>query len=268
MGRLCPALKASALLPDCGSIQYPSAQASSSQSSPDPFQALWSASSQRTYYSWYWARSTLKCNTLEIQTLKRSCSGSCGWTGLTQLYSLGWKDGDGCSDLSAVGRSFVSHPFRCWELPPSTAGLIKAWSRDLLCGTTDANFCRAEFRKFCTLHCRAQFAPSGDTNNCPVQWEDQSVGGEGMDSSWEERWTNCLIVAACLFLKTSCLMLSLGIHSHKDWCHGNTNQHFVEQLENFTYEGESSVLSQIYCVLIVLEKTHSFFVIILQNEKK
>lgn len=78
---LCTALKASAMLPDCGSIRYPWAQVSSSQGTPDPFQALWSASSQRNDYSWYWARSTLKWNTLVIPALKRSCSGSCGWTG-------------------------------------------------------------------------------------------------------------------------------------------------------------------------------------------
>lgn len=64
-------------------------------------------------------------------------------------------------------------------------------------------------------------------------------------------------------------MLSLVIHSHEDSCHGNTKQYFVKQLENFAMrEKDNSVLSQIYCVLTVTEQIHSFFVIILQNEKK
>lgn len=33
-------------------------------------------------------------------------------------------------------------------------------------------------------------------------------------------------------------------------------------------EKDNSVLSQIYCVLTILEMTHSFLVVILQNEKK
>lgn len=33
-------------------------------------------------------------------------------------------------------------------------------------------------------------------------------------------------------------------------------------------EQDNSVLSQMCCVLTILEKTHSFLVIILQNEKK
>lgn len=67
----------------------------------------------------------------------------------------------------------------------------------------------------------------------------------GKICKWEERvWTlegksikHCLIVTAWL-LKTSCLMLSLGILRHKGWCHGNTKQHFVKQLEKFAYKGE------------------------------
>lgn len=145
---------------------------------------------------------------------------------LTGLRGLRWMQEFYCSEELCVTVSF-----RCWELPPSTVGLTNAWraQEDLLLWN---NRCQL-------LQGRTQEILHPFTAELSLLLLETQITAQcsGKISKWEERaWTgvgkhieHSLIVAACLFLETSCQMLSLGIHSHKDQCHGNTKQHFVEQ---------------------------------------